>query len=45
LTGVEGDNMDEDEEKSPTFRRALRMPEFWLLLVTGLAGGFGVQCG
>jgi hypothetical protein len=33
----------EDDEESPTFRRALRMPEFWLLLVTGLAGGFGVR--
>jgi hypothetical protein len=26
-----------------TFRRALRAPEFWLLLVTALAGCFGVS--
>src|SRR5258705_7563722 len=34
--------MDGDEDKPLTVRRSLLMPEFWLLLVTGIAGGFGV---
>jgi hypothetical protein len=31
-----------DDEKAMTFRRALRTPEYWLLLVTALAGCLGV---
>ena len=32
----------EDDDRPLTFRRALRMPEYWLLLVTALAGCLGV---
>jgi hypothetical protein len=31
-----------DDGEPLTFRRALRAPEFWLLLVTGVAGTAGV---
>jgi hypothetical protein len=31
-----------DDEKALTFRRALRSPEYWLLLVAALAGCLGV---
>jgi hypothetical protein len=31
-----------DDDKPTTFRGALRMPEYWLLLVTALAGCLGV---
>jgi hypothetical protein len=31
-----------DDGEVMTFRRALRAPEFWLLMVTALAGCFGV---
>jgi hypothetical protein len=31
-----------DDDKPMTFRRALRMPEYWLLVITALAGCLGV---
>ena len=33
---------DKDDERPPTFRRALRDPAFWLLLVTVVAGVAGM---
>jgi hypothetical protein len=30
------------DDNKLTFRRALRMPEYWLMVATALAGGFGV---
>jgi hypothetical protein len=32
-----------DDDEPMTFRRALRMPEYWLLLVTALAGCLAVE--
>lgn len=32
-----------DDDRPLTVRRALREPEFWLLLVAGVCGGFGVS--
>jgi len=32
----------QDDDKAMTFRRALRAPEFWLLLVAASAACFGV---
>ena len=35
--------MNDDDDQPLTLRRALRMPEFWLLLVAGIAAAAGVS--
>ena len=37
------DSMNDDDDQPLTLRRALRMPEFWLLLVAGIAAASGVS--